>query len=285
MDTKFVKSPLNYIGNKYRLLPQIEVYFPKNIVKMVDLFCGGCDVTINTQAELKYANDINSIIIDMFKTFQGYDKKYILEYIDETIEKRQLSRTNKESFLAFREYYNQIRNPLDLFVLMCYSFNYQFRFNSKHEYNSSFGKNKSQYSETTKRNLEILLDRIKDVNFTSKEFQDFDYSILNKGDFLYADPPYLISCGPYNDGKRGFKDWDEQQERDLYAILDNLNKQGILFALSNVMEHKGLKNEILLDWCKENDYIVHDLTYAYNHSNYHSKNTDKVTREVLITNY
>ncbi len=30
------------------------------------------------------------------------------------------------------------KNPLDLYVLMCFSFNYQFRFNSAHEYNNPF---------------------------------------------------------------------------------------------------------------------------------------------------
>ena len=28
---KFLKSPLNYIGGKYKLLPQLTQYFPKNI--------------------------------------------------------------------------------------------------------------------------------------------------------------------------------------------------------------------------------------------------------------
>lgn len=35
-----IKSPMNYIGNKYRILDQIKV-FPDNINNFVDLFCGG----------------------------------------------------------------------------------------------------------------------------------------------------------------------------------------------------------------------------------------------------
>lgn len=33
-----VKSPLNYVGNKYKLLPQILPLLPTNINTFVDLF-------------------------------------------------------------------------------------------------------------------------------------------------------------------------------------------------------------------------------------------------------
>ena len=69
---------------------------------------------------------------------------------------------------------------------------------------------------------------------------DFDFSLLSRGDLVYCDPPYLITTGSYNDGKRGFKDWTLKEERELLALLDDLDRQGILFALSNVFRHKGL---------------------------------------------
>lgn len=129
MNNKYIKSPMNYIGNKYRIINQIQEYFPKNIKTMVDLFCGGCDVTINTKAEKHYANDINYHVIDIFKEFQNNSPEYILEYIDDTIKGWNLSKTNKESYEAFRDYYSLTKKPLDLYILMCFSFNYQFRFN------------------------------------------------------------------------------------------------------------------------------------------------------------
>lgn len=54
-----VKAPFNYIGNKYRIINSIQAYFPNGIDNFVDLFCGGCDVSINTKANKRYANDIN----------------------------------------------------------------------------------------------------------------------------------------------------------------------------------------------------------------------------------
>ena len=52
-----VKAPFNYIGNKYRIINSIQAYFPNGIDNFVDLFCGGCDVSINTKANKRYAND------------------------------------------------------------------------------------------------------------------------------------------------------------------------------------------------------------------------------------
>lgn len=38
---EYVKSPLNYTGGKFKLLPQLLEIFPKDINTFVDLFAGG----------------------------------------------------------------------------------------------------------------------------------------------------------------------------------------------------------------------------------------------------
>jgi hypothetical protein len=53
------------------------------------------------------------------------------------------------------------------------------------------------------------------------------------------DPPYLISTATYNENGG----WSKNDEQDLLKQLDKLDRKGIKFALSNVLEHKGcLKN-------------------------------------------
>ena len=37
----YIKSPLNYIGGKYQLLPQILPKFPQRMNRFFDLFSGG----------------------------------------------------------------------------------------------------------------------------------------------------------------------------------------------------------------------------------------------------
>lgn len=280
-----VKSPFNYIGNKYRIIEDLKRFFPKKIDTMVDIFCGGCDVTTNVEANKIYANDINYHVIDIMKSFQKYSTKELLDYIDSTIKERGLSKENEQAYLEFRKYYNKTRNPIDLYVLMCFSFNYQFRFNSSHEYNNPFGRNRSSFNERMRENLIAFKSRIEGVAFSSLDFMDFDYSVLKEGDFLYADPPYLITCGSYNDGKRGFKGWNKDEDENLMSLLNDLSNRGVKFALSNVTQHKGTKNEALICWARENKYHTHKIRFDYNNCNYHTKNRDNVTKEVLITNY
>jgi adenine-specific DNA-methyltransferase len=281
--SKYLKSPLNYIGGKYRLLPQILPLFPRRIGTFVDLFAGGCNVGINVRAELVICNDLNTKIIDMFKAFQQMEAADILRRIEERIHGFGLSKENERGFISFRDCYNRTQDPIDLYILTCYSFNYQFRFNNNFEYNNPFGRNRSKFSGNMRNNLSAFLKRVKsaDIKFTSRDFTKFDVSARGYDDIVYCDPPYLITTGSYNDGNRGFKGWKETQELTLYALLDRLHRQGVRFALSNVLTHKSVRNEILLDWCKK--YAITKLDMDYSNSSYNTKRGSST--EVLITNY
>lgn len=276
-----IKSPLNYIGGKYKLLPQILPLFPARINNFVDLFAGGLDVSLNIKANQVICNDINHYVIGLFKYFQGMTIDDLLEVIHSSIIEYDLSKQNKEGYLKLRDDYNKDHTPLLLFLLICYGFNHQFRFNSKGEFNNPFGINRSSYNFNTERNLKALHERIKAFQFTTRHFLEFDTNFMTPGDFLYADPPYLISCGSYNDGKRGFEGWTETDDANLFEKLNSLHFRGINFALSNVIRHKGLNNKELIEWA--NSYNVHYLNADYSNSNYQA--TESETIEVLITNY
>lgn len=280
---KYIKSPTNYIGGKYKLLSQLLPLFPKNINTFVDLFAGGCNVGINVNADKVIFNDINSIIIDLFKYFRDTPIDELLTQIDSTIFDYSLSKTNENGFKKLREHYNQTRKLIDLYTLSCYSFNYQFRFNNKHEYNNPFGKNRSQFSNNMRSNLIRFVEKLQssNVEFVKCDFENFDTSALSYGDLIYCDPPYLITTGSYNDGNRGFKNWNEAEEKALYAFLDRMDEQGIKFALSNVLEHKGKVNEFLQEWSRK--YQTIDIKSDYSNSSYNT--TNGTSKEVLIINY
>ena len=110
-----------------------------------------------------------------------------------------------------------------------------------------------------------------------------DLSSLGENDLVYCDPPYLISTGSYNDGKRGFKDWTPVEEQQLLDLLDTLNERGVEFALSNVLYHKGLSNDLLIEW--SNKYKVYYIDKSYANCSYQFKDRDAKTVEVVITNY
>lgn len=283
--TGYIKSPMNYTGGKYKILEHIIPSFPKKIDNFVDLFAGGLNVGINVNANTIYANDQITYLIELYKMFQDTTTDELLKKIKERIETYSLSQTNAEGYNALRAEYNKSKSLLDLFVLTCFSFNHQIRFNSKHEFNTPFGKDRSSFNDSIERNLILFCDALhkKNIILSTGDFRDFDISKLSSGDVVYCDPPYLITTGSYNDGKRGFKDWTETEDADLLSLLDKLNDRGILFALSNVFAHKGQTNDALIEWSKKYNVLYIDKTYS--NCSYHFKDRSTKTVEVLITNY
>lgn len=281
----YIKSPLNYTGGKYKLLDRILPSFPNKINNFVDLFAGGLNVGINVNAENIYANDQITYLINMFQLFQSTDTNQLINQIKKRIQEYGLSLTNSEGYLSLRNEYNDTKSVLDLFILTCFSFNHQIRFNSHHQFNTPFGKERSSYNSSIETNLVKFCGALKNkhIIFSHLDFRDFDFSFLSGNDLVYCDPPYLITTGSYNDGKRGFKDWTETEEKDLLSVLDSLHRRGIKFALSNVFAHKSFTNDILIDWSKK--YIVTYFDKTYSNCSYHFKDRNTKTVEVLITNY
>ncbi|MEG2708168.1 MAG: DNA adenine methylase, partial [Vagococcus sp.] len=118
---QYIKSPLNYVGGKYKLLKQIIPLFPKEIDLFVDLFSGGANVGINVEAGRYVFNDMNDKINEMFRFFATQDEDELVEKINQRIAEYELSKTNEAGYLAFRKQYNDKPNPLDLYVLVSYS--------------------------------------------------------------------------------------------------------------------------------------------------------------------
>jgi DNA adenine methylase Dam len=293
MKNSYIKSPMNYTGGKYKLLPQILPFFPTEINTFVDLFTGGGNIAVNVNANKIIANDNEKHVIDIYKAFQnGYDNvDNLIHTIELIIETYGLNIEDAEPFNKLREDYNtyKLRNrvhyPFDLnillYVLICYSFNHQFRFNSRGEFNMPFGKNRSQWNDNMKKNLINFHKAIteKKIIFTNKDFKELKIDKLSCNDFVYCDPPYLITCATYNE-KDG---WNEQCETDLLNLLDSLNSKSVKFALSNVLFSKGKTNDLLIEWSKK--YNVHHLDYTYQNCNYHTKDKSSKPDEVLITNF
>lgn len=301
---KPIVSPLNYTGGKYKLLPQIFPLFPDKVNTFVDLFCGGCNVGINAKAEHIICNDYNSKLIGLFNYLKSNNYNNLIIQIMKIIDEYSLSNSstngyatyncntsnglgpyNRESFLRLREYFNTLNQNnenyyLYLYILIVYSFNNQIRFNTEGKFNLPVGKR--DLNKRMQKKLENFVNNIKNIDFQNIDFTDFDINQLDMNDFVYADPPYLITCASYNE-KNG---WNEDKEILLLKFLDSLSTKNVKFALSNVLTSKGKTNTILQNWLKNHlDYNCHHLKYTYKNSNYHKKDKVNQSDEVLITNY
>lgn len=85
-DIFFIKSPLNYIGGKYKILNQIVPLFPNDINNFIDLFTGGGNVAVNVKAKKIFMNDNLIYLIDLYKLFYKLKYNKVLEYIYDRIE-------------------------------------------------------------------------------------------------------------------------------------------------------------------------------------------------------
>lgn len=300
---EIIKSPLNFTGGKYKLLPQLVPLFPKDISTFVDIFCGGCNVGVNITAEKIICNDIDSNLIGLFSFFKEKSYDDLLSKIQEVINNFNLSDSekkgysfyncnsasglgnfNRTGFLNLRESFNALSKDnenyfLYLYVLIVYAFNNQIRFNSDGKFNLPVGKRDFNVRMQNKLKNFLTALAIKDISFSNCNFSDIKISSFGKNDFVYADPPYLITCATYNE-----KSWNEEEEKKLLSYLDELSENKIRFALSNVLSTDNKTNTILQSWLNERKYNCHHLDFSYKNSNYHKKNISK-TDEVLITNY
>ena len=296
---ELVKSPLNYTGGKFKLLPQILPLFPNKIDTFIDLFGGGFNVGINVKANQIIYNDIEKHIVELLNYFKNNEGNVIIKQIDSLIDKYGLTRTdkygyeyygcnssegvsriNKKPYLKLREDYNKNKTPLLFFTTIIFAFSNQIRFNSKGEFNVSV--NKRDFNNNIKNNLIRFLNKMKEIEvfFYNEDFTKIKINALSQNDLVYCDPPYLITCANYNENGG----WNENKEIELLNLLDNLNCKGVKFALSNVLENKGKTNNILKKWVK--DYNIHYLNNSYGNCNYHTKDkSNNSTIEVLITNY
>jgi len=273
------ESPLNFTGSKYQMLGELSKYFPQNITTVVDIFGGGFNFGANYEADTVIYNDINFIVKDLIEMIAEKNTYDLIRYIHKIIKRFDLSAGNKESYVAARAYYNNLPNgdkdPQMLYTIVMYGFQQQLRFNSKLEFNNPVGMR--WFNDKVLEKLISFSRHIKTKNlvFESKSFEEL-YIPQGEDTLVYLDPPYLLTTGSYNDGKRGFKGWNRKEEKQLFSFMENLNENGNRIMFSYVVKHKGKVNQNLLNWLD-----THKSFNLFELSGIKGRKRN----EILITNY
>lgn len=295
------RSPLFYVGDKYKLIEEVGRYFPTDINTFVEPFVGGGTVFLNKAANKYILNDVNKNVVDLheflikqsenpdnfFRKIKKIVKRYNLSrsYLEDIVphqlkkrwKKTYYAKYNKVGYEKMRSNYNKVKkkNPLFLYLLLIYGFNRMLRFNEKGYFNIPVGNVDFNKNVVAALNDYFAFVKDRKISLYCLDFRDFFKKItLAKNDFVYLDPPYLISSSEYN------KLWKADEEKKLLNILDDLNRKKIRFALSNLTTYENRKNKILIGWMKKfNVYKIES-----NYISYHN-NLRKEIEEVLITNY
>lgn len=290
-----VISPLNYTGNKAKALKEIIALFPDEIDLFVDAFCGSAIVAFNSGAKEVICNDIEPHVIELNKYLYNHSHEQIIESMEAIIEEygftdttnknnvyieyqhEGLSRYNKTPFQKLKAEYNATHRIDLLFALVIYGFNHYLRFNGKNQYNVPVGK--VDFSESLRRKTKEFCEEIKEYpcEFSMKDFRDLTlYEKCTSKSLIYFDPPYLVTTAPYN------AQWTQQDDEDLFQLIDWLTSKGFRVALSNVFTSNTKVNHRLIEWSQK--YHVHHLKRQYRNANYQKRNKAD-SDEVLITNY
>lgn len=297
-----IRSPLFYVGDKYKLVPQLKELFPEKIGTYVEPFYGGGSSQLQVQANKYVLNDIDDNVISLHNLLLSYvgNKTSFFEKLFEIIDfyglscsfkedviptelkkefpKTYYSRFNKEAYTRLRDDYNSDKGKdvLKLYLLLIYGFNHMIRFNSNGAFNLPVGNvdfNKNVYDAL---NNYFTLQKNRNIELTCKDFEEFISGLKLSGrDFVYLDPPYLISMSEYN------KLWTDETEYRLYALLDKLNESGIRFGITNLVYHKGKTNDVFLDWSKK----YPSVTINSNYISFNDNTIKKDSVELYVCNY
>lgn len=300
-DVTVRRSPFFFVGDKAKLLPQLLPNIPHAIDSYVEPFLGGGSLALNIQASEYVLSDISQPLVEIHKGLReialagdlvaavcrriemhGLTCSYLgvkaPQHLITKFPKTYFAEANRKAFQALRAKINGSRtfNPVDLYILVIYGFNRMLRFNSNGKFNVPVGNvDFNTRTAAALKDFEDFHRNHKKVRFLARSFQNSISRIrLGKSDFVYLDPPYLITQAEYN------ARWTSTDDQALCGLFETLNAQGVRVAMSNVLQYRDKRNIPLEVWARR--YCVSEIS-----SNYISRfdNRKKLIREVLITNY
>ena len=300
-NSKTIRSPFFYVGDKYKLMPQLKQLMPKKIEQYIEPFVGGGSSFLNSKGTSYMLNDVDSYVVELHRQIGSYTGKSeelfdaLFEIIDfyglscsyrgicvpEDMKKKYVktyySKYNKDAYIRMRKDFNANKNDfLRLYLLLIYGFNHMIRFNGKGDFNLPVGN--VDFNNNVYQALNNYLDFVGEhkIEFFNMDYISFLERIrFEKNSYVFLDPPYLISMSEYN------KLWNDKKEDELCEYLDSLNERGIKFGITNLITHKGKVNQRFLEWSKR--YCAYDVK-----SNYISFNDNTIkadSQEVFVTNY
>lgn len=296
-----IRSPFFYVGDKYKLMPQLKRLMPSDIGQYIEPFVGGGSSFLNSRGQTYVLNDVDFYVIELHKKIGAYAGNaealfgQLFELIDfyglscswkgvcapEELKKQYVktyySRYNKEAYLRLRRDFNEDKSDLlKLYLLLIYGFNHMIRFNGAGDFNLPVGNVDFNGNVYTALSHYLEFAEEHEIRFYNMDYTDFLGGLrFEKDAYVFLDPPYLISMSEYN------KLWNDGKETELCEYLDGLSDRGIKFGITNLITHKGKVNRTFLRWSRK--YRAYDVK-----SNYISFNDNTIkadSREVFVTNY
>lgn len=276
--TKTKIPPLKIQGIKTKIIPHIREQV-KNIKfnTWIEPFMGSGIVGFNLAGKKAIFNDINPHLVNFYNAIKKKEISSIIVRKFLESEGKKLSSKGQEYYYQVRERFNENFDPLDFLFLNRCGFNGLIRFNKKLKYNVPFGHKPERFAKAyiTKivNQVHFLEEKIhsNDWIFLNKNFEDV-FSLVQKNDFVYCDPPYIGRHVDYYDS------WDVEEEEKL---KENLFSKKVKFILSTWHSNRYRKNEFIETMWK--DLSIMTIEHFY-HVGANEKNRNFML-EALLSNY
>ncbi|MCG8380516.1 MAG: Dam family site-specific DNA-(adenine-N6)-methyltransferase [Proteobacteria bacterium] len=225
----FIKPFLKWPGGKFKLLDRIQKRLDQGN-RLVEPFVGSGAVFLNTSYKKYLLADTNPDLINLYLHVQKNEDDFI-DYCEAFFTEKN---NNDVNYYKFRKNFNttdDVRYKSALFLYLnrhCY--NGLCRYNSRHEFNTPFGRYKKPYFP--KKELAAFHQASKSAKFIHANFIK-TLSQTKKGDVVYCDPPYapLSKTAYFTDYFAGGFNWQDQVELTKWA--GKLAARGIPVIISN----------------------------------------------------
>lgn len=273
--TKYEKVPslIKWTGSKRKSSEQIIKYFPDIINNYFEPFLGGGSIlysvkSLNPNCKV-YGSDLYNPLIEIFKNVSKNPEIVKKNYRKDWLK---LQKNFPEYYYFKRLEFNKKKQFQDLIFLSRTCVNGIIRFNKNQEFNNSLHLSRKGMQPD-------MFDKVVDkwhFNICNKSiFKCHDYSkiinLLQKGDFVYMDPPYFNSQNRYIENL-DFKKFinflfDLKKTKVMFALSFDGNRDGVSFEKElpkNLFKRKiNIKNSIstLSNVLNKKKSIFSDILY------------------------
>lgn len=220
---------LKWAGGKYRLIDKIREKMASG-ERLIEPFAGSCALSLNCHYQQFWLNDINTDLINLYKTIQSEGEAFIdlcrSFFVPEN--------NSAERYYELREQFNRENNIIHKSALFLYlnrhGYNGLCRYNSKGEFNVPFGRYKNPYFP--EKELKYFYRHFKNATFTNCDFENVMLE-ANCNDIVYCDPPYVPLSATSNFTSFSTGGFSEDDQIRLVECARKLSEKGVTVIISN----------------------------------------------------
>ncbi len=230
-----VQPFLKWAGGKRQLLSEIRKYIPKKYSIYFEPFIGAAAVLFDIQPGEALINDANSELINCYRVIKATPEELI------SLVHEHKRKNSKDYFYRLRELdrkpefkeLTDAERAARIIYLNKTCYNGLFRVNSQGQFNVPYGDYRDPLiiEDVVIRAVSRYLNDTQ-VSISNEDFEDA-VSGVERGDFVYFDPPYdplsdTASFTGYN-----LNSFDKEHQRQLKRVCDELTERGCKVLVSN----------------------------------------------------